>query len=326
MDEELRDKEPHNVLKQQAIAGQWSELWWSIPAALFERLSKPGPTLLAALTGVLWLIFLLQALQVDSPRQAKLWLALLGVPLGVLSLWPTFFLIYWQEYRWGIVERPELVEGLQFFVLGVGFREELAKALCCLPLLPLLLKLRSELAALLVSACVGLGFAAGENATYFAGSGGIDALGRFIMASPFHMSLTGLIGLAIFRGARDPRGWGPNILATFLIAVFAHGLYDALQVLPALVEFSMGATITFALIVYQFFRELRELRPKRKDTISLSATFLCAVALVTACTFVYVSSLVGWQGAMMALVPQALGLVVMVYLFLREMPETMVTV
>ena len=321
-----QDRHPWDGLQQLADQGEWAQLWWAIPETEWRRLKDAGPVVLAALTGCCWLIFTLQALQVSGWRDPRLWLALVGVPVGVLSIWPTLFFIFWQEHVWGLEQSLSLVAGLRYFVLGVGLREELAKLLCLLPLMPFLLRLRSELAALLVSGCVGIGFALEENAGYFAGSGGSDAMGRYLTANPFHMTLTALVGLAVYRGLRSPRDWGAHTVAVFLLVVFAHGLYDAFIVLPALAEYSLLGTIAFVLVVYQFFRELRDARARRPDTVSLTANFLCGVSLVTAATFVYLSATAGCTTAFNVLAQGVLGLAVMVYLFLREMPETMVRV
>ena len=324
---EQRERErQENHLEQLAIQGEWAQLWWGIPKAEWNRFREAGPIVLAMLTGCCWLIFTLQAIQLNGWRDPRLWLALGGVLLGVLSIWPTLFLIYWQEYGWNFQESRALVPGLRYFVLGVGLREELAKLLCLLPLMPLLLRLRSELAALLVSGCVGIGFALEENTSYFAGSGGADAMGRYLTANPFHMTLTALVGLAVYRGLRTPRDWAAQAVATFGVMVFAHGLYDAFILLPALAEYSLLGTIIFVLVVYQFFRELRGARARRPDTVSLTANFLCGVSSVTAATFIYLSATVGCGSAFDVLAQGVLGLAVMVYLFLREMPETMVPV
>jgi hypothetical protein len=140
------------------------------------------------------------------------------------------------------------------------------------------------------------------------------------------MALTGLIGLNAYRAFRDPKKWGPQALAMFGLMVFAHGLYDAAIVLPALADISLASSVIFALVLYQFFHELRNLRSPGRDTISLSATFLCAVSLLTAATFIYISAIVGAQMAADTLITDVVSLAVMVYLFLREMPETMVRV
>jgi hypothetical protein len=130
----------------------------------------------------------------------------------------------------------------------------------------------------------------------------------------------------LYRAARDAKGWGPQALLTFGLVVVAHGLYDAAIAVPAFGDFSLAGSIIFALVVYQFFRELRELRPKSSEAVSLSATFLAGVSMVTAATFVFVSWQLGFQSACDALAGQVLSMSLMAYLFLREMPETMVTV
>ena len=158
------------------------------------------------------------------------------------------------------------------------------------------------------------------------GAGGIAVMGRFLTANPFHMTLTGLAGLMLYRVFRNPRGWGSHALGIFGMLIFAHGLYDAFIALPDLVDYGIFNTIIFALVVYQFFHELRELRKPQRDTVSLSANFLFGVSVVTASTFVYLSARFGMSIAFDALASGVFGLAVMVYLFLREMPDTMVSV
>ena len=311
-------------VEQLARQAQWWQLWWAIPKIEWDRSWPWGTSVLAGLTGCCWLVFVLQALQVRDLHSKRLGLALAGVLLGVLSIWPTDFFILWQEYGWGLQDGPSLAQGLRYNVLGVGLREETAKLMGLLPLLLLLLRWGDELAALLVSACVGIGFALVENAGYFAYSGGSDVLGRFLTANPMHMTLTGLVGLAVYQGLRDPRTWGPQAAAMFGLMVFAHGFYDATLTIAALADYSILGTILFALLVYQFFHELRQLRSVRGETISLTANFLFGVSLVTAATFVYLSATVGSAVALDMLAEGVLSLAVMVYLFLREMPESMI--
>lgn len=313
-------------LESFAEQGEWWQLWWALPSVVYRRFDLLGPVVLATVAGCCWLVFLWQALRTPGWRDLRLWCVLLAVPLGSLSIWPTHFLNFWQEYVWNLHESSELIPGVRFFVFSVGLREELAKLLCVLPLMPILLRKRDELTVLLVSACVGLGFAITENVGYFAGAGSTAALGRFLTANPYHMASTGLLGLAVYRVFRNPRGWASHALGVFGLLVFAHGLYDAFIVLPALVEYSMLGTIVFALVIYQFFRELRELRPTQRETISLSANFLCGVSVLTATMFVYLSATFGMSIAFDTLATGVASLAVMVYLFLREMPDSMVRV
>ena len=313
-------------LESLADAGAWGEVWWGLPSVAFHRMSNRGPLVLASLAGICWLIFCLQAAQVRSWRDPKVWMMLGGVALGGLSVWPTHFFSMWLERRLGLHETEELVGGIRFYVLGVGLPEESAKLLCFVPLIPLLLWVRGDLIAMMTAGCVGLGFAFVEHVGYFHGSVGRDAVGRYLTANPLHMTLTGLAGLALYRAVRDPKGWGPQALLVFGLVVLAHGLYDATIVIPAFGDLAILGSIIFALVVYQFFRELREFRPQRVEMVSLTATFLAGVSLVTAATFVYISSLVGFAPACDAMVTQVISTSLMAYLFLREMPETMVTV
>lgn len=308
-----------------AADGQWRQVWRGIPELYAWRAATAGPIALAVIAGACWLAFLLHAGEVDRQR-SRLVACLVGVGLGVLSIWPTVFLIYWQEHQWNLRDGVELAPALRYNILGVGLREELAKLVCLLPLMPWMVAKRDELGALVASACVGLGFAIEENAGYFWASGGRDVLGRMLTANPFHFAITGVVGLALYRAIVWPRQWAPQFVAVFGVAVLAHGLYDAFISIEALQEFALLTSIIFALVVYQFFRELRGLRSPRRGGFSLTATFLCGVNLVTAATFVYLCTTVGASDAFDMLAISVIDLSIMAYLFLREMPDTMVTV
>jgi RsiW-degrading membrane proteinase PrsW (M82 family) len=322
----LNAEEHWQRLAQFAANDQWSRVWWGIPRIMLKDLRQPGIIAIALLSAVCWLVFLWQVLRVRSALDWRVGATLAGVGLGVLSVWPTLFFSLWQEVRWGLELDTELVPGLRFFILGVGLREELAKLLCLLPLMAMLVPKRDEAAALIVSASVGLGFALEENLGYYLGSQGVATLGRFLTANPFHMAMTGLIGLHVYRALIDPKNWAPQALAVFGVLVFAHGAYDALAVLPQLTDLSFFSIVVFALVTYQYFHELRTLRPAGRDIVSLSANFLFCVSLITAVTFVYISAVVSNTMAVDALFGDVISLTVMVYLFLREMPETMVRV
>lgn len=321
-----RTNEAWSDVELFAEDGEWGKVWWKLPSAVYKRFDAGGSLLLAGIACACWTVFLWQAVGAPGFRSWRLWAIPLALALGVLSIWPTHFIGLWLEYVWNIRDSEELVSGLRFYVIGVGFREEAAKLLCVVPLLPLFLRLRDELAVLLLSGLVGLGFAFAENINYFYASRGTAAVGRFVTANPLHVAMTALAGLALYRAVRDPRGWGSHSLGVFGLVVFAHGLYDAFLSLPALSEYSLMAMIIFALTIYQFFRELRDLRPKSGDMISLSANFLLGVSVVLGATFVYLSATLGMTVAFGTIVSGVITHAVMVYLFLREMPETMVSV
>lgn len=317
----------YSKASQQAARGEWSTLWWSLPRLLATSWQRaPGVTVLAALTGLCWLTFALQAIQIRSWRDHRLIAPIAAVSLGVLSIWPTFFFILWQEYAWGVEKSDTLVGGLRYFVLGVGLREEFAKLICFVPLLPWLVWRRDELAALVCAGCVGIGFGMEENVGYIGGTIATATLTRLMMPVPVHMALTGLIGLAAYRACRWPRAWGPQFLATFAAMVLAHGMYDSFGAVAALEQYSMGTFIIFVLLVFQFFRELRPHLTRRGEPVSLAANFLACVSMVAAATFIYLCAAIGWQkaGEVLGLSMVAQG--IMVYLFLHEMPERIVDV
>ena len=311
-------------IEQMAIQGDWIGAWRAIPAAMARQWRRPGPIALALLTGLCWLAFSLQAIQIRSWRDGRLWASLAAVALGVWSVWPTLFFGLWQEHRWGLAPSEELAAGVRYFVLGVGLREELAKLLALLPLLGWCVARRDELAALIVGGCVGIGFAMEENVGYI-GSQAASTLGRLLTAAPLHMACTALVGLAAYRACVWPREWVLPFAATLALVAGAHGLYDAFLVVPALVEYNLASTILFIVLIYQFFRELRPRYVRRGEPISLTANFLFCTSLAAAATLVYLAAVVGLGPALDVLVASLLGQAVMVYLFLREMPETLVS-
>jgi RsiW-degrading membrane proteinase PrsW (M82 family) len=312
-------------LESLADDGEWRSVWAGVPRAVIRTWDEWGVTSLAVLTGVCWLAFVLQAIQFRSFSDGRFWLPFIGLLLGVLSIWPTVFLIFYQERVWGIEDSEETISGLRFFIAGVAFREELSKFVCFLPLLPWCVRQRDELAALLVAGSVGLGFAMEENVTYIGGTLGTATLVRLLMPAPFHMALTGLIGLAAYRACIWPKQCGPQFFAWFGVMVLAHGLYNSFS-LPALSDYAIVTPLIFVFVIYQFFRELRPNQKLKVEPISLTANFLFCVSTVAAATFVYLCAAVGWQMAGDVLVAGIAGQSIMVYLFLREMPERLVSV
>jgi RsiW-degrading membrane proteinase PrsW (M82 family) len=314
--------EHYDRVGQLAEADDWWGVWKLIPKGMWLA-TMPGPALIAGLAGACWLVFLIQAGQPGSKDGIRVWLALLAVVLGVLSVWPTLFAIYYQEHRWGIRESADVAEGLRFYILGVGLREELAKLLMFMPLVPLIIRRGSQREAMLVAACVGLGFAMEENVSYFT-SNPACTIDRFLLSNFLHMSLTGLAGLAICRAIWWPKQYGSEAIAIVLLAIVLHGVFDSLIALPALMDYSLGSFIIYILLAYRFFHELRSWWQPRGETISLTATFVAAVSLVAAITFVYFAAATNITLAAAAIIAPGISTGIFVYMFLREMPESLV--
>lgn len=301
----------------------WGTIFWTIPRSMLERFHQGFTTVLALVAGLGWFVVALRLGQWRMPNGARWWLCLLGVAMGALSVWLTRLLIVWQELDWNIVNSDELAEGIKYYVLGVGLREEFAKLVMLLPLMPLIVRRGSTQEALVVSACVGLGFAIIENMGYFAATGGIDSMGRFLTANFAHMAMTGLIGLAVARACWSSSQVSQAALV-FLVVVLAHGAYDATIALPGLADYNIAGMIIFILLSYAFFQEIRVGYKQQRETISLTAAFLFVVCSLTSLTFVYLSWRIGFVAGATLLVNDVLSLSLMVYMYLREMPNSLI--
>ncbi|QDT04628.1 hypothetical protein K227x_30210 [Rubripirellula lacrimiformis] len=301
----------------------WGKIFWIIPLLMAERMDNAMAAGLAVFAAAGWFVVLMQMGQADARTGVRWWLCLVGVALGCLSIWPTHLLNIWQEINWDLLEGDDWFQNVKYYVLGVGLREELAKLLLLLPLMPFLASRRNTIEALLVSASVGLGFAMVENMGYFSRSGGTDSMGRFLTANFAHIAMTGLIGLAVARVIWKQQDVS-HALLVFLLVMLAHGFYDAAIAVPELSEYSIGGMILFILLAYAFFHEVRMAYVPRSETISLTATFLFAVSAMTATTFMYVSWQVGLIAAATLLATDIVSLALLVYMYLREMPNSLI--
>ena len=303
----------------------WWAAWWAVGRMLGSRGSL-GILLLALFAGGCWFMFCWHLAYDPHGMRVRTLLCCAAVGLGVLSVWPTLFLSGWQRVVWGIESSRELVAGLRFYIAGVGLREELCKLLCLLPLVPFLVRRGNPLECLVVSSCVGLGFAIEENLGYFSATAGMAAIGRFLTANFFHMSTAGLVGLALCRAVWYPAAGIPQFLLTFVVMVFIHGIYDSLIALPQFADYAFAALVIYILLSYRYFHEVRSLRPVRRETFSLTANLLLGVSCVTATTFIFLCTLVDWNLALRIVGGEALSLATMVYMFLREVPGSLVSV
>jgi len=181
--------------------------------------------------------------------------------LGVISACLTLFTLMIQERIQGFTFDPtdSALSQIIYFVAGVGLREEGMKLLCFVPMAIWILPRKNDLEGFILAGMVGLGFASEENFSYFQNAFDHTVVwSRFLTANALHFSLTGVSGYFFFRMlVGKGRGW-ENFLTNFLIAVTAHGLYDALISMPALESYSVLGLIALALIAYRYFDLLRD--------------------------------------------------------------------
>ncbi len=308
-----------------AIAARdwWRVLLLIVPAQ--HANARLSLVLLACLAALGWFVLLAQMSQAPLAGWGRVALCVAGVALGAVSTTPTLFTVIWQEEVLGLVPRDDVAGGLFFFIAGVGLREEAIKLLFFAPLVPVLLRRGSQLEMLIVAGCVGLGFAAEENVSYYQ-YGATNAPGRYVTANFFHIAATALCGLALCRAFLH-RAQGPGLfLQTFVIVVVIHGVYDAVLSIPALAEVSLVYLGCLAALAFWFFREVRALRLVRRDTLSLSGTFVLGIATLLSATLIVLAGDLGLSFALLVMIPTGLEMALLVYLFLREMPGTLVSV
>jgi RsiW-degrading membrane proteinase PrsW (M82 family) len=320
--EEVGATDVHMQLDEATASHDWGKVWRLIPLASWVEIDV-GPAAIALLTGLFWLLFIGQAGLAFSPRISRFWLCSGAVALGALSTWPTLFVAYWQDEMWqiGVGEDGGLTGSLRYFIVGVGLREELIKLAFFLPLLPFVLSRRDELERLVVASCVGLGFAAQENIIYFGGTPSPSTVGRYLTANFWHIGSTGLAGLWLCRAIRWPQRCAGQFLAYFGLIIVGHGVYDALL---GTGDYAIISTIVFIGMAYAYFHELREVRRETREIVSLTANFVTGLSLLAAITFVYITAQVGLENAGRMFFPPALATSLMVYVYLREVPESLV--
>ncbi len=279
--------------------------------------------LIALLTGIAWFCFLMHA--------GRLWrrpgdIAVCGAAffLGVLSTTATLLIIVLEENVLGFQEKYDLVGGLLYCIGGIGLREEFCKLLFYVPLLPFLVKKKDHQLAFIAAACVGLGFAAEENISYFGSSFGMAGPGRFLTANFFHTAATALTGYALYRAAVTKWRELDHFATVFGVVVIVHGLYDAFIMLPALVEFSFLNGTVYVLLCYQMFHVLEQVRAHQHQRISLSFVFTLALSVILSVSLGWITSIAGLEG-IRALSINILGVAVIIILFFRVINEPLRT-
>jgi RsiW-degrading membrane proteinase PrsW (M82 family) len=284
---------------------------WFFPAQ-YEDVTA-GILLLVIASGVVWFAICAQIGLIG--QRARFRIALYGAAfvLGVLSTYVTLALAIF-EHALGFVETGQMVRDAIYFVVGVGLREELSKALLVLPLIPVVVRWGRRREALACGALVGLGFAVEENIGYFQ-MGLSTALARFLTANFLHVGTTGLVAVALddhFRGRQNEPG---ELSRTLMLVILVHGLYDFFLSSNSVSGGSFLAMFVFVLLTRRFVDVLREL-PGREGP--LLRWFCIGLSVVAGASFVYACTIVAPQEAIFALLEGVLGLAIVTYVFVQE--------
>lgn len=291
-------------------------LRWLLPFSF----PKPhlGPLLLAIVAAIGWGAFCLRLGQVRREPKVRVPLYATAFALGALSIAPTMFLIVWQELVLHLVPGGNIVRDGAFYVMGVGFREELSKLLLFLPLLPLLLRRGQPVEVVACGALVGLGFAAVENLGYFTHDDLGSAIGRYLTANFLHMSMTALTATASYRLFKSPDGFH-DFTVTFLTVVALHGVYDFFLASPAVDDMSFLAMTVFVFLARDFVVAMHDARLRAGRSKPLLPVFAIGTTLVSGATFVYASVVVGPSVAAEMMFLGLLGVAVLAIVFVRQL-------
>lgn len=274
-----RSAGPNSIINANVFLGDLGGLFGGVLAYTLAGYD-PAHAGLALFVAAVWFILIGQ---LAGFRRGQLLIYGFAVLSGVFSAILTLFVAVVQEDVFQtMTDSEELIPGLISNIAGTGLREEVIKLIFFLPLVPWLLRRGSEMEVLVVAAMVGLGFALEENISYYARGGASDgvAVSRFLTANFLHMALTGLSGFACWRMIRYPRSFWEQFLATFLVMIAAHGLYNALLSIPAFGEASIAWIIILAMLAYRFFGVAAELRMTGSRQISPLGIFVLGTTLI----------------------------------------------
>ena len=281
------------------------------------------PVMLTLAAGLVWMTISLQAIQPKKWICFETIAPFFALLAGMASTWPTLFAVVWEEENWNLRLTGKFVGDLSFFILGVGVREEMIKLLFFIPFVPILLWRGRRLEMLIIASCVGLGFALEENLQYYHQHGSAVAFGRFLTANFFHLAATGLIGLSFCEALMQPikKGWVFPVTAAMVILI--HGLYDSFMAIAVLQPLSMVSMISFLLISQFYFRKLGTHRDSATDQLSIGATLVCGMAMLTGLIFVCATIEMGFSMALGNLALTGFSLMMIAYMFHWQLGEGM---
>ncbi len=274
-----------------------------------------GVVLLALVSGFVWFAICAQIGFLGERPRVRLPLYALAFVLGVASTYVTVAVAMVEERMMHLAEKGDAILDAIYFIVGVGLREELSKALLFLPLVPILRRWGRRREALACGALVGLGFAAEENLGYFH-MGLSTALARFLTANFMHMSTTGLVAVAIDDYARGREERPGGVSRALAFAVIVHGVYDFFLSSSIVDRGSFLSMFVFVILTRRFVGVLRRL-PGREG--NLVRSFCIGLAVVAGSSFVYACTLVGPARAGIALVEGMIGVAIVTYMFVHEL-------
>jgi RsiW-degrading membrane proteinase PrsW (M82 family) len=311
---------PYVSLQMAIGARDWPGIVKAIPAMQLRSYQKDViiVTLIAAVAWTLFLVHLGEVTSVLSVTGALCGAAFLA---GVLSTTATVFCVVVQDDILGFTKGNDPLRTFAYYLVGVGTREELCKLLLFTPLLPFLIKRDDDREALVVACFVGLGFAIEENGNYFMLSAAASAPGRFLTANFFHIALTGMNGLALFRACTRGVAGVNELMVVLPVTILAHGAYDALIDLPGVEGSSWFSMIVYVLFCYYFFRHVHTVRENVRMTLSLTGAFVIGISMLGGGVIAFQMATLGATAGANLMFTEIMSSAVLLFLFFREFNE-----
>ena len=319
--EKLRDPRydglihPSTRLRYAFHVRDWSgALRWFLPANMPH--ATIGIYALAGTAGLLWFWFCARIGQMGERKKFRVPLYLAAFALGVASVYLTLAILFVEEDIFHFVEKKNPIADVIWWILGVGLREEISKLVFFMPLLPFIRKYGGRREVIACGAIVGLGFAAEENLGYFTSHDVSVALGRFLLANLFHMSLAAISATALYDYVCDREKHTQTLSRAFLTVVVAHGLYDFFIGQKNL---SFLSIVAFVFTARMFFGLVRDLRGRERGGPPLLVRFVLSLAILTGASFVYGTMVAGPALAARALSAGLLAEAIIIYFFVQEL-------
>lgn len=280
---------------------------------------QTGPLILALVAGAAWFMIVVQAGQPIRWVSYRTIVPILAVIAGFAASWPAHFVSAFSEEVLALRETGEFLPDLAYYMGSVAPREELIKLAFLLPFLPLLIIRRSPLETLVVSGCVGLGFAIEGNLQIYQHGGPGEAFGRLLTANFFHFATTGLLGLSFCKFLFAPGRKFTSFVATALGVIFARGVYDAFMSIPGVGILAAGSMLSFFIVSQVVFYQLRRWRDQSTDQLFLAATLVISLTVLTGSTLVCAAMQIGFQQAVSAMTANFIALGIVVIVFFRQL-------
>jgi RsiW-degrading membrane proteinase PrsW (M82 family) len=280
---------------------------------------EPAPLIAALICGLAWFVMLLIMGQAANWPRSQIGISTVALICGFVSAAVCMIVIYLMDPH---MPQPENDPARNFVycIVGIGAKEEFIKLLLVVPLLPFLLKMRSDLTILCIVSLVGLGFAINENISYYPSDQG--TAGRFLTANFFHMALTGFCGFYLVKAVQHGGDYWHTFTVTVLKMCVLHGVYDYLYLEPALAGFSLFAMTIYIWLAQVYLRLILSSRaaPSQRS-IPITRWFVLVNGIVIGTSYIYASSLLGPCLAFESTLFGLLGVAVIAYMFFREFDE-----